>query len=331
MACASFSMDIVTPEENLDGMPLVKRRRVSNYARSCEATQSGVSSRQCTILKSLWFPDGDIVLEIEQRLLKVHRKRLRCSVIFSDMLHIPQPSETDQVDGCPSVTLVGDAVTDWEVALEWIYSIDDFLRKPTTFDVLSGALRISTKYEIGDLRCWAIQELLLRWPVDVASMRLNALPHAAEAINLAQECNVPEILPSCFYALSVQKFHCSADGGRSHIVLSPNDLRRLIAGREALQDVLLRIVIDPLTEPGCSNNNSRSCGCDPRRIEYWRTRLAPDPKSPWSTWLARELIQMLDDGAFTSSLCSDCLHAHLSTVRWRLGRLRGNIPSFFLL
>ncbi|KAJ6465717.1 hypothetical protein C8R45DRAFT_839594 [Mycena sanguinolenta] len=312
-------------------MPLLKRRRVSDCARSCEATRFNGSSQQCTILKKLWFPDGDIVLEIEQQLLKVHRKRLQCSVIFSDMLHIPQPSETDQVDGCPSVTLVGDTVADWEVALQWIYSseyADSF--KPTTFDVLSGALRISTKYEIGQLRRWAIQELLSRWPVDVASMRLNALPHAAEAINLAQECNVPEILPSCFYALSVLKFNCSADGGRSHIVLSPNDLRRLIAGREALQDTLLRIVIDPLAEPGCSNN-SRPCGFDPRRIEYWRTRLRPDPKSPWSTWLARELVKMLDDDAFTSSLCPDCVHAHLSTVRWRLGRLRGNVPSFFLL
>ncbi|KAF8214717.1 hypothetical protein K438DRAFT_1562499 [Mycena galopus ATCC 62051] len=309
-------------------MPLLKRRRVSDCARPCDATRFGGLQR--SVLKKLWFHDGDIVLEIEQRLLKVHRKRLQSSMIFSDMLHIPQPSETDQIDGCPSVTLVGDALTDWEVALGWMYDIDDFLRKAITFDVLSGALRISTKYEIADLRLWAIEELLSRWPVDIANMRLNALPHAAEAINLAQECNVPEILPSCFYALSVQKFHCSADGGRSHIVLCPDDLRRLIAGREALQDALVRIIIDPLAEPGCYNN--ASCGqCAPRRLEYWRTRLAPDPKSPWSTWLARELVQMLSDDAFVSTLCSDCVHGHLSTIRWRLGRLRGAISSFFLL
>ncbi|KAF7369741.1 hypothetical protein MVEN_00305800 [Mycena venus] len=284
MSCASFSMDVVAPEDGLNDMPLLKRRRVSDCSRSCEATRFG--HPQCSILKQLWFSDGDIVLEIEQRLLKVHRKRLQCSMIFSDMLHIPQPSETDHIDGCPSVALVGDALADWEVALGWIYHHDDFLQQAITFDILSGALRISTKYEIAKLRQWAVEELLSRWPVDVANMRLNALPHAAEAINLAQECN---------------KFHCSADGGRSHIVLSPNDLRRLIAGREALQDALVRIVIDPLTEPNCVNN--ASCGqCAARRAEYWRTRLAPDPKSPWGTWLVRELEQMLRDDAFHDSV-----------------------------
>ncbi|KAJ6554376.1 hypothetical protein B0H19DRAFT_949108 [Mycena capillaripes] len=316
-------MEVVAAEDALEDLPLLKRRRVSDCTRSCEATRP-------SILKKLWFSDGDIVLEIDKRLLKAHRRHLQCSLIFSDMLHIPQPSDTDQIDGCPTVALVGDALADWEVALGWIYHKDDFLRQVVTFDVVSGALRISTKYEIADLRQWAVQELLSRWPVDIVNIRLNALPHAAEAITLAQECNVPEILPSCFYALSVQKFHCSADGGRSHIVLSPNDLRRLIAGREALQDALVRIIIDPLDEPGCYNN--ASCGhCAPRRVEYWRTRLTPDAKSPWGTWLARELEQMLRDDAFVNTLCSDCANGHLSTIRWRLGRLRGAIPSFFLL
>ncbi|KAJ7819249.1 hypothetical protein B0H13DRAFT_2131829 [Mycena leptocephala] len=303
MSCASFSsMDIVATEDALDDMPLLKRRRVSDCARSCEATRFGPP--HCSILKKLWFSDGDIVLEIEKRLLKVHRRRLQCSMIFSDMLHIPQPSETDQIDGCPTVALVGDTIADWEVALRWIYN-DDFLQQAITFDVVSGALRISTKYEIAELRQWAVRELLSRWPADVVNMRLNSLPHAAE-------------------------IHCSADGGRSHIVLSPNDLRRLIAGREALQDILLRIIIDPLIEPGCYNN--ASCGqCVSRRTEYWRTRLAPDAKSPWSTWLARELDQMLRDDTFVNTLCSDCVNGHLSTIRWRLGRLRGAIPSFFLL
>ncbi|KAJ7730064.1 hypothetical protein DFH07DRAFT_969270 [Mycena maculata] len=323
MSCTSSSMDIVPDDTFNDFAPLSKRRRVSDCSRSCEDSS-------CAPLKKFWFPDGDIVLEIQTRLLKVHRRRLQCSVIFSDMLHIPQPFETDQIDGCPSVALVGDALADWEVALAWIYHHDEFLNQVVTFDILSGALRISTKYEIPGLRRWAIEELSSRWPVDVVSMRLNALPHAAEAITLAQECNVPEILPAAFYALSVQKFHASADGGRSHLVLSPNDLRRLIAGREALQDALLRIAVDPLTEPGCANN-AACAHCAPRRAEYWRARLAPDPKSPWSTWLVRELDWMLRDDAFAGTLCPACFHGHMSTIKWRLGRLRGAMPGFFLL
>jgi hypothetical protein len=45
--------------------------------------------------------------------------------------------------------------------------------------MLSGALRISTKYEVAALREWCIQELRLRWPRDVETMGTNSLPHAA--------------------------------------------------------------------------------------------------------------------------------------------------------
>ncbi|KAJ7689084.1 hypothetical protein B0H14DRAFT_3532942 [Mycena olivaceomarginata] len=167
---SSSSMDIVAPEDGLDDMPLLKRRHVSD----CVARP--------------W--------ELE--------------AIFSGMLHLPQPSlsETDRINGCPSVTLVGDALADWEVVFGWIYHKDDFLAKAVTFDILSGALRISTKYGITELRQWAVTELLP-----------------------------------------------SANSGRLHIVLSPNNLR-LIARCKALQDALVRVIIDPLTEPGCYNNTS---------------------------------------------------------------------------
>lgn len=48
-----------------------------------------------------------------------------------------------------------------------------------TFDILSGALRISTKYEIPDLRSWCVQQLYSRWPRRVEDMDLNSIPHAA--------------------------------------------------------------------------------------------------------------------------------------------------------
>ncbi|KAJ7161139.1 hypothetical protein C8R46DRAFT_862706, partial [Mycena filopes] len=271
--------------------------------------------------------------------LKLHRERLQRSAgVFADMFRIPQPPpcQDEQVDGCASVVLVGDAVADWEVALEWVYGEGEFqTQTTTTFDRVAGALRIATKYEMDGLREWAVRELLERWPQDVVDMRLNALPHAAEAIALAHECALPEILPACFYALSVQKWAAGADGGRSHLVLARDDMRRLIAGREALQDLLVRILVAPLAEPGCNSyfiktDTADEC-CARWREEYWRTRLAPDAGAPYGTWLARELQGMLRDEAFVGTLCDDCARAHLGLVRWRLGRLRGAIPGFFLL
>ena len=95
-----------------------------------------------------------------------------------------------------------------------------------------------------------------------------------DAIALARQCNVPEILPAAFYALAVQRWRpspsrpCSfsgspnqasnsrnfasgTDGGRAHAVLDPMDLRRLVMGREALQDVLVEFVAAPLSVSPC--------------------------------------------------------------------------------
>lgn len=55
------------------------------------------------------------------------------------------------------------------------------------------------------------------------------------------------MLPAAFYSLSVQKWSMGAEGGCSHLILSPEDLRRLIIGREALQDVLVQLVANPFS------------------------------------------------------------------------------------
>ncbi|KAJ7278859.1 hypothetical protein C8J57DRAFT_1712819 [Mycena rebaudengoi] len=189
------------------------------------------------------------VLEIEGRLLKAHRKRLLCSFIFGDILALLQPLDADQVDD----VLPGDIVAAW---LAWMYHTDEFLNQPSmTFNIIiSGALRIATKYEIGALHAWAPNNS--RRAGRPTSRRCASTPcPTPPAIAIARECHTPQILPSAFYALSVLKFHRNADGGRSHLVLGPADLRRLIARREALQDELIQILIDPLHEGGCSPRN----------------------------------------------------------------------------
>lgn len=67
------------------------------------------------------YPDGDIVIEIEGYQFRVHACKLKCSLIFSDMLEIPQPVDADSVDGCPLVRLM-DSVKDWLVVFRWIYA-----------------------------------------------------------------------------------------------------------------------------------------------------------------------------------------------------------------
>ncbi|KAJ7477923.1 hypothetical protein B0H11DRAFT_1726139, partial [Mycena galericulata] len=190
-----------------DFAPQAKRRRLSS---GCPASFSSHATR--TPLQKLWFPDGDIVLEIESRLLKVHRARLECSAIFSDMLSLPQPPDAaaDYIDGCPFVLLAGDALADWEVALAWMYHTDSFLThsNPTLapFPTLASALRIATKYEIPPLRRWAAAALAARYPPDVLSLPMRPDADAAHAIPLFRACRLEPLLPAAFYALSLQSF-----------------------------------------------------------------------------------------------------------------------------
>ncbi|KDQ50578.1 hypothetical protein JAAARDRAFT_141710 [Jaapia argillacea MUCL 33604] len=279
-----------------------------------------------------WFRDGDIILEIETIRLRVHSNRLMCSSIFEDMLCLPQPAEAENLDGCPVVRLF-DASKDWIVVFRWIYEHDRFMGQPVIFDSIAGALRISTKYDIPDLREWSINELNIRWPKDLLDMTTNSLIHAAEAIALSRECDVPEILPAAFYALSIQRWHASSEGGRSHLVLSPDDLRRLISGRELLQDFLLKIVANPLS---LDSLTPQLClPCKPQLERYWRERLGAQlfgsGGSGWGCWLLRELDRMRAGGGGVVGVCQFCVQVHDGLVSARMMRLQDSIPRMFLL
>ncbi|KAI5120637.1 hypothetical protein M0805_009397 [Coniferiporia weirii] len=258
---------------------------------------------------SIWFEDGDIVLGVHDVVFRVHAVRLIAAAgAFANLLSGPRPLPGDRegsaraadeiarkvrdasgsagggaeyVDGCPFVSLEGDTPRDWVVALEAIYDFLTFQVRPVIFDTLAGALRISTKYDIRFLREWAIAQMRTTWPMNLDQMAPMALPHAADAITLARLCDVPEILPAAFYALSVQKWRTGADGGRAHAVLSPADLRRLVAGREALQDVLVEIVAAPLTlspsmgiTPGSSCDITSVPGVMAKVESYWSSKAA---------------------------------------------------------
>ena len=68
-----------------------------------------------------WFHDGDIVLVVEGRSWKIHRSKLMCSVVFADMMEVPQPTDIESMHGCPLVNLLHDSANDWLVVLRWLY------------------------------------------------------------------------------------------------------------------------------------------------------------------------------------------------------------------
>lgn len=218
----------------------------------------------------LWFSDGSVVLQAESTLFRVHKSQLaRRSVVFSDMFTLPQPVVTtshatfadESYEGCPVVRL-HDSAEDVSNLLLALYDGPTFGgNDPDDFAIVSGILRLSTKYAMDSLRSKAIAHLNIAWPTslkgwDLREDKVHAYdltsptehtglyPEPIDIINLARETNAPSLLPAAFYDMSrytfsqifepidddpPSRFRGAAAGG----TLSSDDMRRLALGKEA--------------------------------------------------------------------------------------------------
>lgn len=102
-------------------MSALKRKRTEPPTVEDESSQANTTTK--TRSETVWFDDGNIVLEAEGKQFRVHRGVLeKHSSVFKDMLSVPQPPESDEptIDGCPIVQLP-DKADDWEHLLNSLY------------------------------------------------------------------------------------------------------------------------------------------------------------------------------------------------------------------
>ncbi|KAH8979163.1 hypothetical protein EDB86DRAFT_3089392 [Lactarius hatsudake] len=196
----------------------------------------------------LWFTDGSVVLQAESTLFR--------PVVTTSHATFAEESH----EGCPVVRL-HDSERDVANLLLALYDGPTFGdNDPDDFAIVSGILRLSTKYAMDSLRSKAIVHLNVAWPTslkgwdlredkahacDLASSTEHAslYPSPIDIINLARETNVPSLLPAAFYDISrytfsqifepmddeLSRFRGAAAGG----TLSSEDMRRLALGKEA--------------------------------------------------------------------------------------------------
>ncbi|KAJ7154360.1 hypothetical protein C8R43DRAFT_1066365 [Mycena crocata] len=166
----------------------------------------------------LWFEDGNIVIQAGNSQFRVFRGILAAqSPVFKDMFSLPQPADSEAVDGCPVVRL-HDSKEDLTVFLRAIFDPEFLQPYPrwTELTTIASCLRLSQKYEVNFLRRRALVHLSARYPIRLADydeynppvpMRdVNHrwdrwMPHI-HAIQLARETDVPWILPLAFYKVS---------------------------------------------------------------------------------------------------------------------------------
>jgi hypothetical protein len=72
-------------------------------------------------VEELWFEEGSLVIRAQTTLFRIPRAILAArSPIFADMLSIPQPSDSEKLDGCPVVE-IPDSAADATVFLKAIF------------------------------------------------------------------------------------------------------------------------------------------------------------------------------------------------------------------
>ncbi|KAJ7659911.1 hypothetical protein B0H17DRAFT_954526 [Mycena rosella] len=117
----------------------------------------------------LWFSDGTLGLSAGRSSFRVYGGLLaKRSLVFHDMLQFPQPDDADVVDGCPMVHLQ-DNEADPRSFLNALFDYQFFPPFPekTTFDILAGVIRLSTKYQVESLRKRALGHPLSSFPFTV--------------------------------------------------------------------------------------------------------------------------------------------------------------------
>ena len=207
--------------------PAAKRKRVELE----DATETVESSVSPPVRSTIWFEDGNVVLQCQGTQYKVHRGILSAnSPIFKDMFSTAHASlEDGEVEGCPVVHMP-DLGKDVEYVLQAIFQprcvnhpcfliliLKPCVRCVVPFeslpiDALVAYLKMGRKYDIDAVRSRAQSQLFHLYPVEledfdsiqahstIRDQLASSEPDVDFAIaNLAREHGLLSVLPVALY------------------------------------------------------------------------------------------------------------------------------------
>ncbi|KAK1221097.1 hypothetical protein PQX77_016144 [Marasmius sp. AFHP31] len=240
----------------------------------------------------LWFDDGSVICRAQNTLFRVHMSQLaRHSVCFRDMFSVgsfSDPTISSSIvhdDGSAAfenspVIVLHDSAEDVGNLLTALYDGPNFGNNGREdFRVVSGILRLSTKYIIEPLREKALAHLSVAWPstlkgwdaredvgrafeMETGTFGGHFYPSPIAVINLARQIDASSLLPAALYDLSRYPFSqifeadeddplyvtpppdtepCSSSSS-SHSSLSLQDTQRLCVGKEAAQHTITTLI-----------------------------------------------------------------------------------------
>ncbi|KAH6911768.1 hypothetical protein BKA70DRAFT_1560042 [Coprinopsis sp. MPI-PUGE-AT-0042] len=131
----------------------------------------------------VWLPDGNIVLQTEDKRFRVHKSMLaKHSTVFDDMFKVPQPSESrtrgKTVEGCSLVRVQGDASHHWEWLLQLLY---DGRRSYATsprfeYTLVESLITLGDKYNFEHLLKEALGQFDASFPRQFTIFASNEFP-----------------------------------------------------------------------------------------------------------------------------------------------------------
>ncbi|KAJ7452258.1 hypothetical protein FB451DRAFT_1282971 [Mycena latifolia] len=246
----------------------------------------GSPRAHCHRVEELWFNDGTVVLVAGLSSFRVYGGLLaKRSPVFHEMLAFRQPEDAEAVEGCPVVYLE-DHEDDLRCFLNALFDHEFFQSFPdeTTFDTLTGIIRLSTKYIVDSLRKRALVHLSSAFPITLAEY-----PGAPSwqipthdwirVINFGREMGLDWILPIAFYNAigncTVAELLNGISVNGIHVELAPPDrqkcLEQCLSFARAASAEITDFLLDPPShcrEYTCPRKTIKSR----KDVEAWRAQ-----------------------------------------------------------
>ncbi|KIL56233.1 hypothetical protein M378DRAFT_532041 [Amanita muscaria Koide BX008] len=202
-----------------------------------------------TISDDIYIDDGNVILHViednETMRYRVHKSILaRSSEFFDDLFKVPQPQDEslagETIDGCPTINLNGDLISDWNIILKALYN--PFFNIPQlSIQKIIAMLRIGKKYLFHNFLDEAQARLRQNYPstlqefwaaVPSPSIEENSTEKVIEVVH---EGIIPDdVLPALYYDYLrfLNKF--DSQDTQDQIMISDRLKLRLLVGHRRL-------------------------------------------------------------------------------------------------
>ncbi|KAF9652549.1 hypothetical protein BDM02DRAFT_2771353 [Thelephora ganbajun] len=278
-----------------------------------------------------YFGSGDVIFVCEGTSFRVQSDLLsNNSRVFSDMLKPASLNEEHLSDGCPCIHL-SDAVDDFVILLRIFYTSGfPHRHKTPDFTTFSSLLRMTTKYELQEIRSQILLDLAPAYPTQLSGYEKSScrgetvfetpIPHPNLVLNLFVKCNVAFALPFAYYRVCIAGDPASLKTNVKEVALSPETLKTALRGQARLKadevQLARKVVFQDCSAWKCSGILSS------KRVQVFN----------WI--LSKTVIRggILEKGDFSGSgHCPQCTQAFAQELSKAKKDTWRDLPSYFSL